>query len=267
MSMCVLGMAAEFADKGIAVNALWPRTAIATAAVQNHLGGDEIMRLSRIAYWLLPAKYYNRFQLLILGYRLLSKNHSYLVKRSFADSILKKGLPENHNRIIPWMCYPIIDFLKDRLTAKLNVFEYGSGFSTIFFANRVNTINSVEHDKVWLNKLNNALSKYENASVYFVEDEKRYPESILTADMNKKYDVVVVDGIMRVECVKISFDFLSPQGIIILDDSGRPEYEPAFTFLAEKGYRYISFSGMKPGMLRQSQSTIFYKSGNNCYNI
>ena len=47
MSMCVLGMAAEFAEKGIAVNALWPRTAIATAAVQNHLGGDEIMRLSR----------------------------------------------------------------------------------------------------------------------------------------------------------------------------------------------------------------------------
>ena len=47
MSMCVLGMAQEFADRGIAVNALWPRTAIATAAVQNHLGGDEIMRLSR----------------------------------------------------------------------------------------------------------------------------------------------------------------------------------------------------------------------------
>ena len=47
MSMCVLGMAAEFADRGIAVNALWPRTAIATAAVQNHLGGDEIMKLSR----------------------------------------------------------------------------------------------------------------------------------------------------------------------------------------------------------------------------
>ncbi len=47
MSMCVLGMAEEFRSKKIAVNALWPRTAIATAAVQNHLGGDEIMRLSR----------------------------------------------------------------------------------------------------------------------------------------------------------------------------------------------------------------------------
>ena len=40
MSMCVLGMAEELHGDGIAVNALWPRTAIATAAVQNLLGGD-----------------------------------------------------------------------------------------------------------------------------------------------------------------------------------------------------------------------------------
>lgn len=47
MSMCTLGMAAEFADDGIAVNSLWPRTIIATAAVQNLLGGDVAMRRSR----------------------------------------------------------------------------------------------------------------------------------------------------------------------------------------------------------------------------
>jgi citronellol/citronellal dehydrogenase len=47
MSMCTLGMAAEFADEGIAFNALWPRTIIATAAVQNLLGGDEAMKRSR----------------------------------------------------------------------------------------------------------------------------------------------------------------------------------------------------------------------------
>jgi len=47
MSMCVLGMAGEFRGQGIAVNALWPRTTIATAAVQNLLGGDELTRRSR----------------------------------------------------------------------------------------------------------------------------------------------------------------------------------------------------------------------------
>ncbi len=47
MSMCVLGMAEEFRPKGVAVNALWPRTTIATAAVNNLLGGDALMRASR----------------------------------------------------------------------------------------------------------------------------------------------------------------------------------------------------------------------------
>ncbi len=47
MSLCVLGFAEEFRSDGIAVNALWPRTMIATAAVRNLLGGDESIRGSR----------------------------------------------------------------------------------------------------------------------------------------------------------------------------------------------------------------------------
>jgi len=47
MSMCALGMAAEFKSDGIAFNTLWPRTAIATAAVQNLLGGEEATRRCR----------------------------------------------------------------------------------------------------------------------------------------------------------------------------------------------------------------------------
>ncbi|MDB4962458.1 MAG: Short-chain dehydrogenase/reductase [Myxococcales bacterium] len=47
MSMCVLGMAGEFKKDGIAFNALWPRTTIATAAIKNLLGGDAAMKGSR----------------------------------------------------------------------------------------------------------------------------------------------------------------------------------------------------------------------------
>ena len=47
MSMCVLGMSAELKKDGIAVNALWPRTPIVTAAVQNLLGGEATIRGSR----------------------------------------------------------------------------------------------------------------------------------------------------------------------------------------------------------------------------
>lgn len=47
MTMVTLGLAAEFARDGIAANTLWPRTTIATAAVQNLLGGDQVMAASR----------------------------------------------------------------------------------------------------------------------------------------------------------------------------------------------------------------------------
>src|SRR5712672_930309 len=47
MSMCVLGLSGELKAAGIAVNTLWPRTTIATAAVRNLLGGDALMRMSR----------------------------------------------------------------------------------------------------------------------------------------------------------------------------------------------------------------------------
>jgi citronellol/citronellal dehydrogenase len=57
MSMCVLGMAAEFADDGIAFNALWPRTGVATAAIRNALAGDEGMKHCRTPEILADAAY------------------------------------------------------------------------------------------------------------------------------------------------------------------------------------------------------------------
>jgi citronellol/citronellal dehydrogenase len=57
MSMVVLGLAGELRPRGIAVNALWPRTTIATAAIRNLLGGDAIMRRSRTPEILADAAY------------------------------------------------------------------------------------------------------------------------------------------------------------------------------------------------------------------
>jgi citronellol/citronellal dehydrogenase len=47
MSLCVLGFAGEFRGRGIAVNALWPRTTIGTAAIRNIVGGDAMVQASR----------------------------------------------------------------------------------------------------------------------------------------------------------------------------------------------------------------------------
>ncbi|POF34844.1 SDR family oxidoreductase [Roseibium marinum] len=57
MSLVVLGLAGELRSKGIAVNALWPRTTIATAAIKNILGGDKLMQQSRTPDILADAAY------------------------------------------------------------------------------------------------------------------------------------------------------------------------------------------------------------------
>ncbi|APF36939.1 NAD(P)-dependent oxidoreductase [Chelatococcus daeguensis] len=57
MSLCVLGLAGELRPKGIAVNALWPRTTIATSAVRNLLGGEAMVEASRTPEIMADAAY------------------------------------------------------------------------------------------------------------------------------------------------------------------------------------------------------------------
>src|SRR2546429_1232806 len=57
MSLVVLGLAGELRAAGIAVNALWPRTTIATAAIKNLLGGERVMRMSRTPEIMADAAY------------------------------------------------------------------------------------------------------------------------------------------------------------------------------------------------------------------
>jgi citronellol/citronellal dehydrogenase len=57
MSLCVLGLAEELKGDGIAVNALWPRSTIATAAIKNVFGGDKLVRMSRTPEIMADAAY------------------------------------------------------------------------------------------------------------------------------------------------------------------------------------------------------------------
>lgn len=79
MSMCVLGMAAEFEEYGIAVNALWPGTAIATAATAM-LGGEAMLKASRKPQIMADA-----------AYAILTKPSTEVTGRFFVDEELLKA--------------------------------------------------------------------------------------------------------------------------------------------------------------------------------
>ncbi|MEH0157817.1 FkbM family methyltransferase [Limibacter armeniacum] len=190
---------------------------------------------------------------------------SYLHQTGWGVSFLQKRPVNKDQCPIPWVTYSFIEFIRPRLHKELNIFEYGSGNSTAFYAERCNSVTSVEHDEEWIKEVKEMLPT--NAQLLF-RNLKEDPTSYYNAapESGKQYDIIIVDGRDRVACTKASVSALSSSGILVLDDTERASYQEAIDFMTEKGFKKIDFWGMAPGMVYNKCTTIFYKV-DNCLNI
>lgn len=199
---------------------------------------------------------------LIAVYRLFLVRDSYLHSTGWLRS-LKSDYPcAADGEPVPWINYPMITFLQARLTKDLRVFEYGSGFSTLFFQRLVCEVVSAEHNDAWLGALTAKVSS--NVTLLSVPSDAEYSRAISLCA--KAFDVVLVDGIDRVNCVRMAFDHLTEQGVVILDDSQRSAYRESFDVAESRGFRSLSFEGLKPSGHSCDSTTIFYRD-RNCLGI
>ena len=188
----------------------------------------------------------------------------YLAEIGWFVAYKHKASVDSNNKPIPWFSYSFIDFMQNRLTKQLSVFEFGSGNSTRYFAQKCASITSVEHDQEWYqmgikNKPNNA------DILYFPLDNNG--DYCRAAKQNKTtYDIIIVDGRDRVNCCKQSISALSKKGVLILDDSERDKYHEARLFLQNHGFKELSFSGISPGFFYRKATSVFYKQ-DNCFEI
>ena len=113
MSLVVLGLAGELRTKGIAVNALWPRTVIATAAVQNLLGGETMMQRARKPEIMADA-----------AYAIFSKPAREFTGRFLIDDsfLVENGVRDfNHYAVDPTQQLAADFFVPDDVPAPANV--------------------------------------------------------------------------------------------------------------------------------------------------
>ncbi|KAA0989657.1 FkbM family methyltransferase [Dyadobacter aurulentus] len=159
---------------------------------------------------------------------------------------------------LPWYTYPFILFLKPRLKPDFVVFEYGSGNSTIWYASQVRYITAVEHESGWIKQI---APKLPSNTILL---EKPLGETYIRAvqSTGDLYHIVVVDGRNRVKCAIFASDFLTDDGVIILDNSERPWYTAAKEYLAAKGFRRLDFIGMTPIVGIETCTSVFYRDGN-----
>lgn len=196
---------------------------------------------------------------------LLSYGHKgYLASIGWFTAFDHHQAVDANNQPIPWVTYSFIDFIKERLHKNLSIFEYGSGNSTLFYANRVKNVVSVEHDEAWYNKIVN--QKAPNAEMIFTRLETNGEYSQKAKLLDQKFNIIIVDGRDRVNCCKHSIAALTDDGVIVLDDSERTHYQEARDFLKQQGFKELSFSGISPGLFYNKATSVFYKSLN-CLDI
>lgn len=214
-------------------------------------------------------KKFEKFKIVLKNYKSIKMMIGFYFSGYFREigwiNSFEKKMPFGVNEEeIPWITYSAIEFLKEKLNSTMELFEYGSGNSTIYYSTKVKKIIAIEHDKEWYDKIKFGLA--ENAKIIYKKLEYNGEYCRIIKEFENKFDVVIVDGRDRVNCVKNSIDRLKENGIIILDDSERKEYDEAKEFLFNKGYKKIEFWGIAPGVFYNKCTTVFYKDYN-CFEI
>lgn len=196
---------------------------------------------------------------------LISLRHSGFLKDVgwFASFNQRKPVDRSNNPI-PWFTYSSIDFLSKRVHKGLTVFEFGSGNSTLFFAKRVKEVTSAEHNIEWYNKLKSKIPGNSNLILSKSDGSEDY--LAVLKRLNKKFDLIIIDGIHRVDCCLSVSNYLSDKGVIILDDSEREQYFEGIENLTNEGFKRIDFWGISAGYLYKKDTTVFYKT-QNCLGI
>lgn len=215
--------------------------------------------------------------------------YQYLQPNGWFDEELK-----DEEGYIPWYTYPAIAYLKDILGQDHRVLEYGCGYSSIFYNRRVGDLVTIDHDIEWAKRV-----VYKDQSLQIsvaTEDTSIHPEAVplihefihsflqcrsdnIQHDMmhglaNHEYagyasqiyyrekghfNVIAIDGMARALCAYLAVERIADDGMIILDNSDRWQYNNIHKFLIEKGFNRIDFWGPGHGVHNAWCTSIFSK--------
>lgn len=134
----------------------------------------------------------------------------------------------------PWFVMGSITYLEDEFLENpyhpltFRAFEWGSGGSTIWLSQRTKSVVTLEHDREWVEQTQAELDKYgiQNVSLILRALDQGYVEHI-DGFPNEHFDLILVDGRRRSDCLRHAVPKLKCGGALVLDNSERAEYQEA----------------------------------------
>lgn len=195
--------------------------------------------------------------------RALLDERSHLVRTGWIRS-MAVGASDWQGELVPWFNYGVIRLLADRVRRDMTVFEFGAGYSTLWWQRRVSRITAVEHDEGWAAKVAGLVSKPTTIKHVQLDYDGEYCRTILQSE--DQYDVIVVDGRDRVNCMKQGLKRLSANGVFVFDNSQRAHYREGIEQVKGGGFKELQLSGIAPMTQAESFTSILYRA-DNCFGI
>lgn len=119
------------------------------------------------------------------------------------------------NLVMPWYTLPCLQWLKQQPTKEWTVFEYGTGYSTIWWRLNCKKVDSIDNNQGWAKVM----------VAFFSDFISQYVESIANWGSQNKYDCVIVDGSWRIECVDFCRKYIVQGGYLIFDNYNQEGFE------------------------------------------
>ena len=240
-----------------------------------------------INYYRSPKNFYTFLRLFL--YLIINHPKDILFYFDWIESL--RNIKEAPLEDRPWLTFRTIKWINAYLKNEMRVFEYGSGSSTLFFAERVKKLISIEHDVDWYRLLVDLLQKMQIENVAYILskpirskglEKNAMDPNAYSSGFSEKYqgldfseyvkmidkypdesfDLILIDGRSRPSCIKHAIRKLKQNGVIILDNSNRERYK-----LAEKQYlcsfKCKRFYGIGPYSTIPWETSIYYKLSSN----
>jgi len=152
----------------------------------------------------------------------------------------------------PWWNDRAIRYLGQHLRSGDRVFEWGSGASTVWLVSRGADVTSIEHDPDWVSKVR---VRCPAADVRAVPENVRDYVAAIDEFRDDSFDVVIVDGKYRPECLHRGASKVRPGGLLVLDDTDQRQLA-RLRKSSLPGWKRTSFTGFKAS--RDVRETTFF---------
>ncbi len=181
---------------------------------------------------------------------------NYFLTSGWLNSLYQRKPVTQDNQPLPWYTYPAIEFLEDKVKPNFKVFEFGAGNSTLWWSQRVSEVISIENDANWFEEIKAKMPK--NVQIFLRENEQEYAEMI-SSFPSDYFDVIIVDGANRNQCLELSLNHIKETGLIIFDNTDDYNYDSSVQKLATEGYKRLDFWGMISSYTYKNCTSLFFR--------